>query len=113
MLDDDRTSVTTQSKWSISVFDKDNPTTSSHTKLSRGPSRVFDQHNSPNTNHSIMEKSHLSENYFSLARKHEEMEDRLEEMLKKIEIEEYITRSSLKHVRYRLREQLVKIDILT
>ena len=60
-----------------------------------------------------MEKSHLSENYFSLARKHEEMEDRLEEMLKKIEIEEYITRSSLKHVRYRLREQLVKIDILT
>jgi len=71
------------------------------------PSRVFDQHNSPNTNHSMMEKSHLSENYFSLARKHEEMEDRLEEMLKKIEIEEYITRSSLKHVRYRLREQLV------
>ena len=55
----------------------------------------------------MMEKSHLSENYFSLARKHEEMEDRLEEMLKKIEIEEYITRSSLKHVRYRLREQLV------
>jgi hypothetical protein len=54
-----------------------------------------------------MEKSHLSANYFSLARKHEEMEDRLEEMLKKIEIEEYITRSSLKHVRYRLREQLV------
>jgi predicted nuclease with TOPRIM domain len=56
----------------------------------------------------MMEKSHLSENYFSLARKHEEMEDRLEEMLKKIEIEEYIARSSLKHVRYRLREQLVK-----
>jgi hypothetical protein len=112
MLDDDRTSVTTQSKWSISVFDKDNHT-SSHTKLKRGSSRIFDQHNSPNTNHSIMEKSHLSENYFSLARKHEEMEDRLEEMLRKIEIEEYITRSSLKHVRYRLREQLVNIHILT
>jgi hypothetical protein len=106
MLDDDRTSATTRSKWSISVFDKDHPT--SHSKLSRGPSRVFDNQNSPNTNHSVMEKSHLSENYFSLARKHEEMEDRLEEMLKKIEIEEYITRSSLKHVRFRLREQLVK-----
>ena len=102
MLDDDRTSVTTQSKWSISVFDKDPPT--SHRKLSRGPSKLFDHQSSPNTNHSMIEKSHLSENYFSLAKKHEEMEDRLEEMLKKIEIEEYIARSSLKHVRYRLRE---------
>jgi hypothetical protein len=111
MLDDDRTSVTTQSKWSISVFDKDHLT--SHSKLSRGPSKVFDHQSSPNTNHSMMEKSHLSENYFSLAKKHEEMEDRLEEMLIKIEIEEYITRSSLKHVRYHLREQLVTNHRLT
>ena len=69
MLDDDRTSVTTQSKWSITLVDKeDHPT--SH-KGTRGPLRVFEPQKSPNTNHSMMEKSHLSENYFSLARKHE------------------------------------------
>jgi hypothetical protein len=51
-----------------------------------------------------MEKSHISENYFSLARRQEELEDRLEEILKKIEVEDYITRSTLRHVRQRLRE---------
>jgi len=55
----------------------------------------------------VLDRSHISENYFSLAKKQDEMELRLEEINKKIEIEEYITRSTLRHVRYRLREQLV------
>lgn len=49
----------------------------------------------------------MSENYFSLARKQEELEERIDDINKKIEVEEYITRSTLRHVRYRLREQLV------
>jgi hypothetical protein len=59
-IDDDKTSAASHSKWSISIIEKD------PSMISRVPSTIGLVN--PN-NHSFMEKSHLSENYFSLAKR--------------------------------------------